>query len=110
MRPYSAHKPKRINWFANLRIAPLFAAVFLCAQLLATAHSAAYSDVDHVHDGTPCIIAAANKQCDDLDVAAKPQALERVSNVQSIAITLTAVDYSKTVSAGAIRGPPATFS
>jgi len=105
---FGAHRYTRLNGFAKLRIAPLLAAVFLCAQLLATAHSAAYADVDHVHDGTPCIIAAASKHADSLDVAKPAPVLERALSHDVIPAIVHLSLIGVTASPTPIRGPPTT--
>lgn len=89
-----------------MRIAPLFAAIFLCAQFLAAAHSAAYADADHLHDGTPCIIAAANKQGDSLDVAHDIPTLERQPVRALISDQSLSPLVGTTIAASSIRGPP----
>ena len=95
------------QWFSAFGIAPLLAAVFLCAQVLATAHSAAYADTDHLHDGVPCIVAAAGKQCDTLDTAKPAPTLEQKTTHQHVAAAANVPTEGSIASAHSIRGPPA---
>lgn len=106
MRLRRAHHQYRINWFANLRVAPLLAAIFLCAQILATAHNAAYADVDHVHDGVPCIVVAASKQSDTMDEATPVPSLERNTVCHLDAAVSQSPAKNIVASTHAIRGPP----
>jgi hypothetical protein len=108
VRLWKLHNKRRINWFANLRLAPLFAAILLCGQILATAHAATYADADHLHDGVPCIISVASKQLDALDLASSVPSLDRVKSYHCVDTVFrdTLVENS-TVSIQTIRGPPA---
>jgi hypothetical protein len=94
------------GWLSAFGITPFLAAVFLCAQILATAHSAAYADADHLHDGVPCIVAAASKQCDTLDTANPAPSLERKTTHQHVAAAANVTTENHTTSAHSIRGPP----
>lgn len=100
----SEHTQKQASWFSALRIAPWLAAVFLCAQILATAHSAT---IEHLHDGVPCIVAAASKQYDAMDTPPPVFVKER----KTVRLPMTAAAYAAkigtTLSAFSIRGPPA---
>ena len=51
------------------RVAPLLAVFFVAAQLIVTAHAAAFGGNEHTHDGHPCIIVTACKHAPDLDTA-----------------------------------------
>ncbi len=69
MKHTATNKAGMKAWFKNLKLAPTLAAFFLFAQMVATAHVAAYGEAEHSHDGHPCIIAAAVKDTDDIDIA-----------------------------------------
>ena len=36
----------------------VLAAVFMLAQFISVSHASAYNDIDHTHDGKPCIVSA----------------------------------------------------
>ena len=87
-------------------MAALFVALFLCSQFLAAAHSAAYADVEHVHDGVPCIIAAASKQGDDLGTPPDALILAGPNPGHEYAIFSTSYEDFEARLNGLIRGPP----
>lgn len=101
------HKNSQGGWLAVFRIAPLLATVFLSAQILATAHSAAHAENDHLHDGVPCIIATASKQYDAVDVAKTALEVTIVSNHQTRATGPSLALVPVVISIRSIRAPPA---
>ena len=107
MRQHTRHCQQPTNWFADLRIAPLFAAIFLLAQFLASAHAAAYADANHVHDGTPCIIAAAHKQSDAMDTTAPVPGLARIAVAEEFILPPQKGIVPTRFFAHGSRGPPA---
>jgi len=107
VRHYKKHCQQPTNWFADLRIAPLFAVIFLCAQFLASAHAAAYTDADHVHDGTPCIIAATHKQSDAMDTAAPVPSLPRIAIAEKFILSSHKDTAPTRFFTRGSRGPPA---
>ncbi|SDE21563.1 MULTISPECIES: hypothetical protein [Kordiimonas] len=89
------------------RLVALLALVFVSAQFFAAAHSAAYGDADHVHDGHPCIVASIVKKSSDMDVAAAPAVVlnDRAEWLEPTA--LPAAPQSRAARFGTIRAPPA---
>jgi hypothetical protein len=57
------------------RLLPWLVGLFVAAQIVATAHAAAFSDSKHTHDGHPCIISTVCKQASSADLAASAPAL-----------------------------------
>ena len=97
---------KHFNWRKAWRSAPLLVALFLCAQVLATAHSAAHADVDHLHDGVPCIVTAASKQCETMDTAGPAPTLQQ-NTIHQYGIRLACSSFENfSASTYVIRGPP----
>lgn len=100
------HKKLQHHWRAAFRIAPLLAAVFLCAQILATAHSAAHADNDHLHDGVPCIIATASKQYDAMDLAGAGPEIKEISGFHAKVAGPSSAHARVLISIRSIRAPP----
>ncbi len=88
------------------RVAPWLAVLFVAAQLIATAHAAAFGDNEHTHDGHPCIIATACKHTPDVDTA-KP-VVEIAIPVWHIAYIaeVAAPVYSPIATKRSARAPP----
>ncbi len=87
----------------------MLAAFFLFAQMVATAHVAAYGEAEHSHDGHPCIIAAAVKDTDDIDVA--PPIFKLTDSQDYSAVTSThgpSLTSAKTLCKHA-RAPPVSY-
>lgn len=91
------------------RVAPWLAVIFVLAQLIATAHSAAFAESEHTHDGHPCIIAATCKHSADAD-SPKHVVLLNVPEWHIFYVAETSDVWSSciNVSAGA-RGPPSNI-
>jgi len=104
-----AHNQKYPHWIANLRIAPLIAVVFLCAQMLATAHDAAYASSDHLHDGTPCIISASCKHDDGVDLAGPAPTFEQAPQHLLVPKLIRISLHDISLNTDGIRGPPSVI-
>ncbi|NVJ96760.1 MAG: hypothetical protein HWE25_01335 [Alphaproteobacteria bacterium] len=89
------------------QLVAFLALLFVSAQFLATAHTAAYGDADHVHDGHPCIVASIVKKSSDMDVAPAP-VLDVADQREWFAPTLPShAPHSLATTTRPIRGPPA---
>ncbi|WP_417460939.1 hypothetical protein [Kordiimonas sp.] len=88
------------------RVAPWLAMLFVAAQLIASAHAAAFADSEHTHDGHPCIIATACKHTPDVD-AAKPVAQLAAPDWHIFYVADTAsVPCPSFKACASARGPP----
>jgi len=100
------HNQHANHWVLSGRFMMLFIALFLSAQLLASAHNAAHGDKDHMHDGIPCIMASTSKHCDDMDIAHTAPVLQpqlfRDRPTETVRRSARATQRSTWL----IRGPP----
>lgn len=92
--------------FGSPRFALWLAAFFVFAQLLTSAHSAAYGDADHLHDGHPCIVASIVKKSGDMDVAPAPIFVEPQDAHYAAPAEPTLALIGRITATGTIRGPP----
>ncbi|WP_417449653.1 hypothetical protein [Kordiimonas sp.] len=88
------------------RLVPWLIALFVAAQLIATAHAGAYGDSKHLHDGHPCIISTVCKQSSDGDLAQPAPVVEPREWQEFYAVAHNHVEVAAPVKASAIRGPP----
>ena len=98
---------KQTGLTLRARFVAFLAILFVSAQFLGVAHSAAYGEADHGHDGQPCIVASIVKKSSDLDIAAAPLLDPAVHSIWQEPLADKAAPASPATSTRPIRAPPA---
>ena len=88
------------------RFLPWLIGLFVVAQIVASAHAAAYGASKHSHDGYPCIISTVCKQASSADLAGPVIALVAPEWHEHFQTAQVSISASPDVALSAIRAPP----
>jgi len=91
---------------SSRRFAVWLMALFVSAQLLGTAHAAAFGKQDHLHDGHPCIVASFVKKSADFDLKDGPALVEPVETVGDHSVGLLQTFTTTAIDFASARAPP----
>ncbi|MBK19252.1 MAG: hypothetical protein CMM52_10510 [Rhodospirillaceae bacterium] len=83
----------------------LFAAIIAALQIFALSHSAAHGDIDHSHDGVPCVFQTSSDSGQDVPARLGPRANGTVLPVRFLRQNTQQVIPESGVADG-IRDPP----
>ena len=89
------------------RLLPWLLGFFVAAQIVASAHAAAFGESKHAHDGHPCIISTACKQASSADLAGPLPTLAVPEWQEHHAPGTHSCDEGALNTASSIRAPPA---
>lgn len=100
----STRNTRRTNKLA--RLLPWLVGLFVAAQIVATAHAAAFGDSKHAHDGHPCIISTVCKQASSADLASDAPTLATPEWQEHHTTPFQANGEGLSVVISSIRAPP----
>lgn len=88
------------------RFLPWLIGLFVVAQIIASAHAAAYGESKHSHDGHPCIISTVCKQASSADLVSPAVSLVAPEWHEHYQAEQGSISALQDVAHAAIRAPP----
>lgn len=88
------------------RFLPWLIGLFVVAQIIASAHAAAYGESKHSHDGHPCIISTVCKQASSADLTSPVLAIVAPEWLEHHQTEQVSISASPDAEYSAIRAPP----